>query len=61
MYECREEHCGWMGDTPAEDASSAPYCPECGGYAREVRTDTVAADDCIIRVAEEVIRPRKLN
>jgi hypothetical protein len=61
MYECREEHCGWTGETPDEDASAAPSCPQCGGDVREVRTNTAADDDCIIRVAEEVIRPRKLN
>jgi hypothetical protein len=61
MYECHEERCSWTGDTPDEDTSGAQCCPACGGDVREVRTDAAADDDCIIRVAEEVIRPRKLN
>jgi hypothetical protein len=60
MYECREEHCGWTGETPDEDASTAQSCPECGGNVREVRTDIIPDDNGIIR-PEEVIRPRKLN
>jgi rubredoxin len=60
MYECREEHYSWTGDTPHEDVSAASYCPQCGGSAQEVRTDTIPNDDGIIR-PEEVIRPRKLN
>jgi hypothetical protein len=60
MYECREERCGWTGDTPDENTSGAQYCPECGGSVREVRTDTIPDDDGIIR-PEEVIRSRKLN
>jgi hypothetical protein len=60
MYQCHEEHCGWTGKTPDEDASAAQYCPQCGGYVHEVRADTIADDNGIIR-PEEVIRPRKLN
>jgi transcription initiation factor IIE alpha subunit len=61
MCECREERCGWTGDTPDEDASAAQYCPECGGDLREVCTDTAADEDRVISAAEEVIRPRTLN
>jgi hypothetical protein len=60
MYECREEYCGWTGNAPNEDVSAAPYCPQCGGGAQEVRTATIPNDDGIIR-PEEVIRPRKLT